>query len=175
MVNNINFSLSFCLDLKKIKITYLHTHTLLAPAKNMYSNVIHYKTLLKIIFIIFKDLSPTSHRRINLMVVASSFVVLREPSTFKGGSLCTPVDTFSYVSFLDVHNIMVLSNFVLNVLNNVEFHWCLVLLSWTCLWPWSTWQCVFLRICHYIIWIYHNFVACWWAQFSVEDHDLDET
>jgi hypothetical protein len=39
------------------------------------------------------------------MVVASSLVVLREPSTFEGGSLCIPMDTSSYVSFLDVHNI----------------------------------------------------------------------
>jgi hypothetical protein len=46
-----------------------------------------------------------SYPRINLMVVASSLVILREPSIFEGGSLCTPVDTSSYVSFLDVHNI----------------------------------------------------------------------
>jgi hypothetical protein len=41
MVNNIDFSFSFCLDSEKIKTTYLHTHTLLAPTKNMYSNVVN--------------------------------------------------------------------------------------------------------------------------------------
>ncbi len=39
------------------------------------------------------------------MVVASSLVVLKEPSTFKGGSLCTHVHTSSYVG-LDVHNLI---------------------------------------------------------------------
>jgi hypothetical protein len=39
------------------------------------------------------------------MGVASSLLVLKEPSTFEGGSLCTPVNTSSYVNFLDAHNI----------------------------------------------------------------------